>query len=59
MRLAAVLHEHTELDPEHMNFVTALIMDKTPSIRTRRGESDEDTDAHAYRDVPQGARDFL
>lgn len=34
VRLAAVLHEHTELDPEHMNFVTALIMDKTPSIRT-------------------------
>lgn len=34
IRLAAVLHEHTELDQEHMNVVTSLIMDKNPSIRT-------------------------
>ena len=34
IRLSAVLHEHIELAPGHMKFVTTLIMDRHPSIRT-------------------------
>lgn len=34
VRLSAVLHAQTDLAPEHMKFVTKLIMDKNPTIRT-------------------------
>lgn len=34
VRLSAVLYEHTDLAPEHMKFVTRLLMDKNPTIRT-------------------------
>ena len=33
IRLSAILHEHSELDPGHMNVVMSLLMDKNQTIR--------------------------
>ena len=57
VRLAAVLHEHTELDAEHMNFVTALIMDRHPTIRVAAAKATK-TLIHTLTETYRRARDL-